>query len=80
MSSGSITRCINEMLINCDRCPGIFETHSTTRATCPYCGRSVAIRDEVVNTTPTAHAGYFKTDPYVDRLIKQGIVKELKNL
>ena len=25
-----------------------------------------------------AYAGYFKTDPYVDRLIKQGIVKELK--
>lgn len=66
------------MLIKCDRCPGIFETNATTKANCPYCGRGVVIRENVVVTDPDAKAGYFVTDPYVDRLIKQGIVKELK--
>jgi DNA-directed RNA polymerase subunit RPC12/RpoP len=65
-------------LIQCDVCGGRFNSNATTYAKCPYCDHKVRVREEVIVTDPTAHAGYFKTDPYVDRLIKQGIVKELK--
>ena len=46
------------MIIKCDRCPGQFNTNATKVTKCPYCGKTVSIRDAVVLPEGTP-AGYF---------------------